>query len=297
MNIEDQYLDLMQHILKNGDERIDRTGIGTRSVFGVTMRMDLSGGVFPALTTKRVYWKTAVREMLWFLTGNTNIRELLVNNVRIWSEWPHKKYQESTGDKIDIREFEKRILEDENFAQKWGDLGPVYGKQWRQWEGSDGEHYDQIEDVINALKNNPASRRILFHGWNVPDLTNMALPPCHLLYQYHVSSDGKLNSIMYQRSCDLLLGNPFNLVGQATLQAMLAQQAGLEVGELVWMGGDVHIYLNHLEQVEEQLSRTPGQLPRLEISNRALSIDDYKIEDFKVIGYNPQEAIKAPVAV
>jgi thymidylate synthase len=294
---EHQYLDLMRHVLDAGDRREDRTGVGTLSVFGAMCRFDLSGGHLPVLTTKKVAWKTAVKEMLWFLTGETNIRPLLRANVRIWTDWPLATYREATGEAISQADFEARILDDAAFAEKWGDLGPVYGKQWRRWRGPDGGEYDQIADLVAKLRETPASRRMLFHAWNVAELDRMALPPCHLVYQYHVTSDGRLNSLMFQRSCDLMLGVPFNWVGATALQAMLAQQAGLRLGEFVWMGGDVHLYLNHLPQAREQLSRTPKGFPGLRLAARAESIDDYRIEDFTLEGYSPHPAIQADVAV
>lgn len=294
---ENQYLDLARHILKNGDERIDRTGVGTRSIFGATMRFDLSDGTVPILTTKKVYWKTAIKEMLWFLKGETNLLGLLQDNVKIWTDWPLKRYREETGENISQDDFEARILADHDFAMKWGDLGPVYGKQWRRWRGPDGQEHDQISNVLESLRHNPADRRMIFHGWNVPELGQMALPPCHLLYQYHVTSTGKLNSLMYQRSVDVLLGLPFNIVGAVALQHMLAHRAGLELGEFVWMGGDTHIYMNHMDQIEEQLSRDPRPLPTMKLVSDAETISDFKIEDFVVEGYDPHDAIAAPVAV
>jgi thymidylate synthase len=292
-----QYLELAQHILKNGDERMDRTGVGTRSIFGATMRFDLSDGTMPILTTKKVFWKTAIKEMLWFLKGETNLLGLLQNNVKIWTDWPLQRYRELNKNNISQEVFEARILADPEFARQWGDLGPVYGKQWRRWQGPHGEEHDQIADLIEKLRHNPADRRMLFHGWNVPELGQMALPPCHLLYQYHVTSTGKLNSLMYQRSVDVLLGLPFNIVGAVALQHMLADQAGLELGEFVWMGGDTHIYMNHMDQIEEQLSRDPRPLPTLTLASGAKNINDYKIDDFVVTGYDPHDAIAAPVAV
>ncbi|MGQ7843868.1 thymidylate synthase [Granulosicoccus sp. 3-233] len=294
---EYQYLDLLTQVLERGDERVDRTGVGTRSIFGAMIRFDLSGGTVPILTTKRVYWKTAVKEMIWFLTGGTNIQPLLRENVRIWSDWPLASYRRETGDEISQEEFEQRIMDDDTFAAQWGELGPVYGKQWRRWLGNDGREYDQIADLVRMLKETPASRRMIFHAWNVPELGSMALPPCHMIYQYHVTSDGRLNCLMYQRSVDLLLGAPFNYVGAVALQLMLAQQAGLRPGEFVWAGGDVHLYLNHLEQAREQLSREPRALPRMRLTRQAANIDDYRIEDFEVEGYDPHPAIKADVAV
>ncbi|OCP17654.1 MULTISPECIES: thymidylate synthase [unclassified Ensifer] len=305
---ETQYLDLMAHLLEQGDKRTDRTGVGTLSSFGAMMRFDLSDGSFPILTTKRVYWKLAIKEMLWFLTGQTNIRPLLQENVRIWTDWPLKKYREATGSDISQADFEVRIVADENFAREWGDLGPVYGKQWRRWADANGTEHDQIAEVIATLRTNPTSRRMLFHAWNVPELPEMALPPCHMVYQFHVSGprnggqDGadprsRLNLLVYQRSCDVLLGLPFNLVGGAALLAMVAQQVGMDMGELVWVGGDVHLYLNHVEQAKQQLKRSPTQLPRLSLSRQPASLDEYHIDDFVVSGYEPHPAIQADVAV
>ncbi|MFV3128188.1 thymidylate synthase [Niveispirillum sp. KHB5.9] len=294
---EQQYLDLMADILARGDQRVDRTGVGTRSLFGAMMRFDLSDGTVPILTTKRVYWKMAVKEMLWFLTGGTNIQPLLKDKVTIWTDWPLATYRRETGEDITQAAFEQRIVEDDAFAARWGELGPVYGKQWRRWLGPDGREHDQIATLIKGLRETPASRRLLFHAWNVPELGGMALPPCHMVYQYHVTSDGRLNGLMYQRSCDVLLGLPFNLTGAVALQAMLAQQAGLRLGEFVWMGGDVHLYLNHLDAAREQMARVPRALPRLTLVQRADSIDGYRIEDFLLDGYEPHPPIKAEVAV
>ncbi|AZB54854.1 thymidylate synthase [Cereibacter sphaeroides] len=294
---EQQYLDLLAQTLERGDRRVDRTGVGTLSLFGAMLRFDLSGGQVPILTTKRVYWKTAVKEMLWFLTGGTNIRPLLQENVRIWSDWPLAVYRRESGEEISQTEFEQRILEDEAFAARWGELGPVYGKQWRRWLGPDGREHDQIAALIETLRTNPSSRRMLFHAWNVAEVGQMALPPCHMVYQYHVTSDGRLNALLYQRSVDLLLGAPFNFVGAAALQLMIAQQAGLVPGDLVWVGGDTHLYLNHLDQAREQTGRAPRDWPRMRLLRQAASIDDYLIEDFAVEGYDPHPAIAAEVAV
>lgn len=294
---EYQYLDLLERVLEHGDKRIDRTGVGTQSIFGAMTRFDLSDGTAPILTTKRVFWKTAVKEMLWFLTGQTNIQPLVRENVRIWTDWPLATYRRETSEDISQIEFERRIAEDDDFAARWGDLGPVYGKQWRRWLGSDGREHDQIADLIETLRNNPTSRRMLFHGWNVAELDSMALPPCHMVYQYHVTSDGRLNSLCFQRSADLLLGVSFNWVGATALQLMIAQQAGLRPGELIWFAGDVHLYLNHLEQAREQLAREPRPFPKMRLTRRASSIDDYRIEDFEVEGYAPHAVIKADVAV
>ncbi|MEA5161173.1 thymidylate synthase [Cereibacter johrii] len=296
-HLEQQYLDLLAQTLERGDRRVDRTGVGTLSLFGAMLRFDLSGGQVPILTTKRVYWKTAVKEMLWFLTGGTNIRPLLQENVRIWSDWPLAAYRRESGEEISQAAFEQRILEDEAFAARWGELGPVYGKQWRRWLGPDGREHDQIAALIETLRTNPSSRRMLFHAWNVAEVGQMALPPCHMVYQYHVTSDGRLNALLYQRSVDLLLGAPFNFVGAAALQLMIAQQAGLVPGELVWVGGDTHLYLNHLDQAREQTGRVPRDWPRMRLLRRADSIDDYRVEDFAVEGYDPHPAIAAEVAV
>ena len=294
---EFQYLDLLSDVLERGDERLDRTGVGTRSLFGAMVRFDLSDGTAPILTTKRVYWKTAVKEMLWFLTGGTNIQPLLRENVRIWTDWPLAHYRRETGETISQDEFEQRVVEDDAFAARWGELGPVYGKQWRRWLGADGREHDQIAALVEALRTNPTSRRMLFHGWNVPELGAMALPPCHMVYQYHVTSDGRLNCLLFQRSVDLLLGAPFNFVGAAALQLMLAQQADLRPGELIWVGGDVHLYLNHLGQAREQVSREPRPFPTMRLTRRAATIDEYRIDDFDVSSYAPHAAIKADVAV
>ncbi len=294
---ENQYLDLLEQVLTRGDERVDRTGVGTKSLFGAMIWFDLSDGTVPILTTKKVYWKTAVKEMLWFLTGSTSLRDLLRENVRIWTDWPLARYRRETGEKISQEDFERRIVGDDAFAERWGDLGPVYGKQWRRWSGADGREYDQIADVLHMLRTNPASRRMLFHAWNPPELSAMALPPCHMVYQYHVTSDGRLNCLLFQRSCDLLLGAPFNFAGTAALQLMLAQQADLRPGEFIWVGGDVHLYRNHFEQAREQITRAPRPFPKMRIAHWPAGIGDYKIADFEVDGYYPHPAIKADVAV
>lgn len=291
------YQELLRRVLEEGDERPDRTGTGTLSLFGATARFDLSGGTVPILTTKRVFWKTAVREMLWFLTGGTNIRPLLAAGVRIWTDWPLARYRRETGEAIGQEDFEERILADPEFAARWGDLGPVYGKQWRRWQGPDGREHDQIATLVATLRSDPASRRMLFHAWNVGELDQMALPPCHMVYQYHVDGKGRLNCLMLQRSCDLFLGAPFNWTGAAALQIMLAQQADLVPGDLFWVGGDVHLYRNHLDQVRLQLGRAPRPAPRMRLVRRADSIDGYRIEDFLVEGYDPHPPIAAAVAV
>ena len=305
IHYEQQYLDLMRRIWSDGDEREDRTGVGTRCIFGATLRFDLSANAMPLITTKRVYWKTATREMLWFLTGETNIRPLVRQGVKIWNEWPHARYVKETGDNITLDDFVERIADDAAFAERWGDLGPVYGKQWVDWptyrKRDDGLYetgpgINQIADLVDSLKTNPGSRRHIIEGWNVAEIDEMALPPCHKTYQFHVAG-GRLNCCLYQRSCDVALGLPFNLWSAALLTRMLAQQVELEVGELVWMGGDTHLYLNHNDLIEEQLSREPQGNPTLEIVRRPATIFDYRIEDFAVHNYTPHGPIKAPVAV
>lgn len=301
-----QYLDLMRRIWEQGDERIDRTGVGTRSIFGAELRFDLAGGAMPLLTTKRVYWKTATRELLWFLTGETNIRPLCAQGVEIWTDWPLDRYRRETGDEIARADFSKRIVEDEAFALRWGDLGPVYGKQWVDWPvyepaGEDlyrkrDQGVNQVAEVVESLRADPGSRRHIIEGWNVAELPQMALPPCHKTYQFHVAGN-RLSGLLYQRSCDLGLGFAFNMWSLALLTRMLAQQCDLELGEAVWMGGDTHLYLNHAPLVEEQLRREPVGSARMEFARRPASIFDYRIEDFVVTGYEPQAAISAPVAV
>ena len=262
-----QYLDLLDHILKNGLEKNDRTGVGTISVFGYQTRFNLRDG-FPALTTKKLHLRSIIYELLWFLRGDMNIKYLKENRVSIWDEWA-----------------------DEN-----GDLGPVYGKQWRRWETADGRSVDQISEVINQIKTNPDSRRLVVSAWNVGDLDRMALQPCHTLFQFYVVN-GKLSCQLYQRSADTFLGVPYNIASYALLTHMIAQQCALDVGEFIWTGGDCHIYLNHLEQVKLQLSREPFPLPRLVIKRKPESIFDYRFEDFEVANYQAYPHISAPVAV
>ena len=303
---EDQYLDLMRRIWNEGAVQEDRTGVGTRSLFGATMRFSLADNAIPLLTTKRIFWKTAAREMLWFLTGDTNIRNLLKQKVRIWTDWPLERYRRETGDQISQEDFEQRIVDDINFAEQWGDLGPVYGAQWVNWpkyeDAGPGLYrraekgINQIELLVQSLKNNPGSRRHIFEGWNVAELERMALPPCHKTYQFHVA-DGVLSGLLFQRSCDLGLGFGFNVFAASMLIRMLAQQCGYEPGELIWQGGDVHLYLNHAQLVEEQLSRTPSGSPKLHLLRKPESIFGYEIEDFEVLDYHPQAHISAPVAV
>lgn len=300
-----QYLELMRRIWGEGDERTDRTGIGTRAVFGPQLRFDLARDRVPLLTTKRVFWKAAAREMLWFLTGETNIRPLLQQGVTIWSDWPLAKYREATGDAIAQAAFEQRIVQDEAFAARWGDLGPVYGKQWVDWPTYEpagnglfrsGPGINQVAQVIENLRAKPGSRRHIIEGWNVAELDRMALPPCHKTYQFHVA-EHRLSCLLYQRSCDVALGLPFNLFGAALLTRMIADQTGYEPGELIWTGGDTHLYLNHAELVGEQLEREPAGEPKLHLLRKPNSIFDYRIEDFAVTDYMPQGTLRAPVAV
>ena len=262
-----QYLDLMRRVLDEGVETADRTGVGTLSVFGHQMRFDLARG-FPVLTTKKLHLRSIIVELLWFLRGDTNVRWLQERRVAIWDDWA-----------------------DEN-----GDLGPVYGKQWREWETADGRHVDQIAELVELIRRDPASRRQIVTAWNPGELGAMALSPCHCLFQCHVAN-GRLSLQLYQRSADIFLGVPFNIASYALLTHMLAQQCGLEVGEFIWTGGDCHLYLNHLDQARLQLGREPGVLPRLEIMRKPEAIDGYELEDFVLRGYEAQPHIKAEVAV
>lgn len=307
-HFEEQYLDLLRRTWETGDERRDRTGVGTRSLFGQTLRFPLADNAVPLLTTKRVAWKVAARELLWFLSGSTSIRPLVEQKVHIWTDWPQARHRAATGEQLDRDAFERRIMEDDDFAARWGDLGPVYGKQWVDWPryeraGGPGDLYrkvapgiNQIATLIESLRNDPASRRHIFTGWNVAELDGMALPPCHMTYQYHVAG-GRLSGMLWQRSCDLGLGFAFNAFSAALLLRMLAQQCDLEAGELVWSAGDAHVYLNHEHLVAEQLRREPRGVPKLLIGRRPPSIFDYAIEDFAVEDYHPHSPITAPVAV
>jgi thymidylate synthase len=261
------YLDLLQHILDKGTEKTDRTGTGTISVFGYQMRFNLQEG-FPLVTTKKLHLRSIIYELLWFLNGDTNIKYLNDNGVSIWDEW----------------------------ADANGDLGPVYGYQWRSWPASGGQKIDQISKVIEQIKTKPDSRRHMVTAWNPAEVDNMALPPCHALFQFYVA-DGKLSCQLYQRSCDTFLGLPFNIASYALLTHMVAQQCDLEAGDFVWTGGDVHIYSNHLEQVNRQLSREPFALPQLNIRRKPASIFDYQFEDFEILNYQCHPGIKAPIAV
>ena len=262
-----QYEDFMRHVYEHGVSKTDRTGTGTRSVFGHQMRFDLSEG-FPLVTTKKVHLKSIILELLWFLRGDSNVRWLQERGCSIWDEW----------------------------AREDGDLGPVYGVQWRSWPTPDGGHIDQIAEVVQQLKTNPDSRRIIVSAWNVAELSQMALMPCHAFFQFYVA-DGKLSCQLYQRSADIFLGVPFNIASYALLTHMLAQQCDLQVGDFVWTGGDCHIYNNHFTQVETQLARQPFVYPTLNIRRRPESIFDYEFDDFEVVGYQHHDPIKAPVAV
>lgn len=296
-----QYLDLLQHILDKGTKKEDRTGTGTISVFGYQMRFDLAKG-FPLLTTKKVYMRAITHELIWFLKGDTNIRYLVDNNVRIWNEWPFQKYLKANNleEKYpkysdewheQLQKFVDTVKEDDAFAQQWGDLGPVYGKQWRDFGG-----VDQIKELIEQIKQNPNSRRMIVCAWNPPLVKDMALPPCHCLFQFYVS-DNKLSCQLYQRSCDVFLGVPFNIASYALFTLMIAHVTGLEPGEFVWTGGDTHLYLNHLDQVKEQLSRSTKPLPRIILNPDVKDIFDFKFEDIELVDYDPHPPIKAPVAV
>ena len=262
-----QYLDLLQHVLNTGAEKGDRTGTGTRSVFGYQMRFDLSDG-FPLMTTKKLHLKSIIHELLWFLKGDTNIGYLKENKVRIWDEWA-----------------------DEN-----GDLGPVYGSQWRSWECADGTTVDQISQLIDQIKTNPDSRRLIVSAWNVAEIPKMKLPPCHCFFQFYVA-DGKLSCQLYQRSADIFLGVPFNIASYAFLLTMVAQVTGLQPGEFVHTLGDAHLYNNHLDQAREQLRRSPGALPTLKLNPEVTDIFDFKFEDFEIENYDAAPNIKAPIAV
>ena len=298
------YEDLLRDVFVNGTFKKDRTGTGTRSVFGRQIRFDLSAG-FPLITTKQVSIRLIVVELLWFLMGDSNIRYLLQHNVHIWSAWPfeayllktHQPLPEPNSDlwKRQLAKYEEQIVDDEEFAREYGDAGPIYGVQWRRWAGKNGEVVDQISEVVRLLKEDPDSRRIVVSAWNVPELPNMSLTPCHALFQFYVA-DGKLSCQLYQRSADMFLGVPFNIASYALLTHMLAQQCGLEVGEFVWTGGDVHIYANHFEQVELQLTREAYEFPQLELNARD-SIFDYEVPDFKIVRYQSHDAIKGDVAV
>lgn len=287
----DTYLSLLKHILKHGTIKDDRTNTGVKSVFGYQMRFDLSEG-FPLVTTKKTHLKSIIHELLWFVKGDTNIQYLVKNGVRIWNDWPYKIYQSSPdyqGESMKV--FAQKIKEDDAFAKKHGNLGPVYGKQWRDFDG-----VDQLGNVIKSLKNNPNSRRHIVNSWNASKLDNMALPPCHMMFQFYVADD-QLSLHLYQRSADVFLGVPFNIASYALLLEMVAKITGYKAHEFVHTLGDAHIYLNHMNQVHEQLTRQPYPLPKLIIHGDQKTIEDFKFEDFEIVGYQYHPHIKAKVAV
>ncbi|HIW32403.1 MAG TPA: thymidylate synthase [Candidatus Paenibacillus intestinavium] len=314
---EQAYLQLLKDVLENGEKKEDRTGTGTISLFGYQMRFSLSEG-FPLLTTKRVPFKLVASELLWFIKGDSNIRYLLENNNNIWNEWAFKRWIESneyTGPDMtnfahraladeqfamqyeeQLAYFKQQVLADDLFAEKFGDLGNVYGKQWREWKTTQGTVIDQLADIIATIKTNPDSRRLIISAWNPEDVPTMALPPCHTMFQFYVSN-GKLSCQLYQRSADIFLGIPFNIASYALLTHLIAHECGLEVGDFVHTLGDAHIYVNHLEQIETQLSREPRALPTLQLNPDKQSIFDFELSDMKVEGYEPHPTIKAPVAV
>lgn len=312
-----QYLDLCQHILHNGAKKEDRTGTGTLSVFGHQMRFDLNEG-FPLMTTKKTAFRLIVSELLWFIKGDTNVKTLLEENNHIWDEWAFAQWVESDEyegpDMADFGRrsqkdpefavrykeqmalFQEKILAEDGFAEKFGDLGPVYGKQWRSWAKTDGGTIDQLKNVIESIKKNPDSRRHLVTAWNPEFIDDMALPPCHIMFQFYVA-DGKLSCQLYQRSADVFLGVPFNIASYALLTHLIARECGLEVGDFVHTTGDTHLYSNHIEQVTEQLSREPRKLPTVKINEDVASIFDLELADITIEGYDPHPRIKAPVAV
>lgn len=307
-----QYLDLLQHIVDHGTDKGDRTGVGTRSVFGYQMRVDLNQG-FPLLTTKKVYLKAIIYELLWFLRGDTNIQYLVQNDVKIWNEWSYQIYLEknklvekyprySDVWKEKLEEFVNRIKVDNDFAQEYGDLGPIYGKQWRAWETKNGGKIDQVQELVDLIKDDPTSRRMIINGWNIGEILYLirnhhhAPPPCHTLFQFMVIN-GKLSCQLYQRSADVFLGVPFNIASYALFTMMMAQVTGLGVGEFIHTFGDVHIYRNHLDQVREQLTREPRPLPTMKINPAVKDIFSFQYSDFTLENYDPYPPIKAPIAV
>jgi len=290
-----QYHELMDRVLREGIDKSDRTGTGTRSVFGHQMRFDLTEG-FPMVTTKKLHLKSILHELIWFISGDTNIRYLCQNGVRIWDDWPFATYSKSADyDGIDMKEFATRIAVDVDFAAKWGDLGPVYGYQWRFWPGPNGP-VDQLRDVLEGIRRNPDGRRHIVSAWNPGYIDQMALPPCHAFFQFYVV-DGKLSCQLYQRSADIFLGVPFNIASYALLIHMMAQDLGLGVGDFVHTLGDAHIYSNHMEQVKLQLSREPRALPTLKLNPSVKSLFDFRYEDVELVGYDSHPHIPAPVAV
>lgn len=289
-----QYLELLRHVLGNGVKKSDRTGTGTLSVFGYQMRFNLSDG-FPLLTTKKMYIKGIIHELLWFLSGDTNIRYLVQNNVHIWDDWPYRRYKNSPEFRGEtMPEFAGRVAQDAAFAEKWGNLGPVYGRQWRNFNGR-----DQIAWVTKEIKKNPESRRLIVTAWNpceIEEMEKSGLPPCHLLFQFYVA-EGRLSCQLYQRSADIFLGVPFNIASYSLLTMMAAQVSGLMPGEFIHTFGDAHLYLNHLGQAKLQLEREPRKLPEIKLNPDVKSIFGFRFEDFEVEGYDPHPAIKAQVAV
>lgn len=290
------YHQLLQEILNQGTDKSDRTGTGTRSIFGYQMRFNLKKG-FPLITTKEVHFKSVVHELIWFLKGDTNIRYLALNNVRIWDEWPFKAYQNSLDYQGEtIKEFVQKIKDNEAFAKKYGDLGFVYGKQWRNWIGAEGFSVDQIREVMNSLKNNPDSRRHIVSAWNPSEIDKMALPPCHCLFQFYVANN-TLSCQLYQRSADVFLGVPFNIASYALLTHMMAHVLGYEVGTFVHTLGDAHLYSNHFEQAQIQLERTFYPLPQIKFKRNVNDLFDFIYEDIELINYQHHPKIKADVAV
>jgi len=291
-----QYHDLLRHILKNGTHKSDRTGTGTISLFGYQMRFDLQEG-FPLLTTKKVHLKSVIHELLWFISGDTNIKYLVDHNVRIWNEWPYELYKKSNEYQNEsMKEFVLKVKEDSDFATKWGELGPVYGRQWRHFEGPDKKFVDQLSEVIETIKSNPNSRRLIVSAWNPPLIPEMALPPCHMMFHFYVN-DNKLSCQLYQRSADTFLGIPFNIASYALLTMMVAQVCDLEVGEFIHTLGDAHIYNDHLNQVQLQLSRDLKKLPVMKVNPNIKNIFDFTYEDFELVGYDPHPLIKGKVSV
>jgi thymidylate synthase len=290
------YLDLIKEILDNGVDKNDRTGTGTRSIFGYQMRFDLSKG-FPLVTTKELHLKSIIHELIWFIKGDTNIKYLVENKVRIWDDWPFAKYKTSEEYKGEtVREFTDKILMDNEFANKWGDLGPEYGRQWRNWRGIDGSVIDQIKDLMHSLKNNPDSRRHLVSAWNPAEVNQMALPPCHCLFQFYIANN-KLSCQLYQRSADVFLGVPFNIASYALLTHMIAEVLEMEVGHFVHTLGDAHIYHNHFDQCHLQLTREPYPLPKLSFKRKVHALEDYTYDDVIIENYICHPKIKGEVAV
>lgn len=288
----EQYLELCRYVLKNGQVKADRTNTGTISVFGYQMEFDLNQG-FPLLTTKKVHWPAIIHELLWFIAGDTNIEYLVQNKVYIWSAWPYQKYTESQDYQGEtLKEFNEKIKTNHEFALKHGDLGPVYGKQWRNFNG-----VDQLTNLLENLKNNPFSRRHILSAWNPEEIKNMALPPCHTLIQFYVSADKRLSCQLYQRSGDIFLGVPFNIASYSLLTIMIAQVLGYKLGKFVHTLGDAHIYSNHIEQVNLQLQRQPKPLPKIIINPQVKDLFAFKFEDFTIENYQPDEPIKGAVAV